>query len=100
MPHHLYKLWCYISVSPTDIQKSVCTLNDYRTDILWMEYSKSKFNVDTSDGIITGTKQQQNKIVDNFPVKYLGNDILPSDTVRNLGIGFAVNSTFTSIFHK
>ena len=47
-----------------------------------MEYSKSKFNVDTTGIIMFGTKQQRNKIVDNFQVKLLGNDILPSDTIH------------------
>ena len=52
-----------------DTHTSMSTVNDYFTDILsWMESSKLKLNVDKTDIIIIGTKQQQNKIVDYFPV--------------------------------
>ena len=53
-----------------------------------MESNKLKLNVDKTYQIIIGTKQQQNKIVDYFPIKILGNDISPSNTVRNLGVVF------------
>ena len=43
----------YISLSPTHI-------------LTWMESSKSKRNVDKTDLIIIGTKQQRIKIVDYF----------------------------------
>ena len=53
------------------------TVNDYLTDILsWKELSKLKLNVDKTDRIIIGAKQQRNKIVDHFPVTILGNDRL------------------------
>ena len=58
------------------------------TDILWIESSKLKLIVDKTDLIITGTKQQRNKTVDYFPVKILGNDTSPSQTVQNLGVVF------------
>ena len=53
-----------------------------------MKSSKLKLNVDKTVLIVTGTKQQQNKIVDYFTGKILGNDTSPSDTVRNLGVVF------------
>ena len=59
-----------------------------------MESSKLKLNVNKTDVIIIGTKQQRNKIVDYFPVKIFGNDTSPSDTVRNLGVVFDSNFSF------
>ena len=72
------------------------TVNDCLTDILsWT--STLKLNVDNTDIIITGTKQQRNKTVDYFPVKILGNDTSPSDTVRNLGVVFDSNCSFPQV---
>ena len=51
-----------------------------------MESSKLKLNPDKIDLIIIGTKQQRNMVISHCPVKLLGNDPFPSDTVRNLGV--------------
>ena len=51
-----------------------------------MESSKLKLNQDKTDLIIIGIKQQRNSVVSFFPVKMLGSDTFPSDTVRDLGI--------------
>ena len=53
-----------------------------------MESSKLKLNPDKTDHIIIGTKQQRNRVISQFPVKLLGSDTFPSDTVRNLGVVF------------
>ena len=47
-----------------------------------------KHNVDETDLVIIGTKQQRNKIFDYFPVKILGNDISTTDTVHNVDVVF------------
>ena len=62
-----------------------------------MESSKLELNIDKTDIIIIGTKEQRNKIVGYFPVKILGNDTSLPDTVRNLGVVFDSN---LSTFHK
>ena len=73
----------------SDTQESVSTLSDYFTDILlWMESSKLKLNPDKADLVIIGTKQQRNRVISHFPVKLLGSDTFPSDTVHNLGVAF------------
>ena len=65
-------------------KKSVSTLSGCLTDILfWMESSKLKLNPDKTYLIIIGTKQQRNRVISHFPVKLLGSDTFPSDTVRN-----------------
>ena len=55
--HHLYAddTQVYISLSPTDTDTSMSTVNDCLTDILWMESSKYKLNIDKTDIIIIGT---------------------------------------------
>ena len=59
-----------------------------------MESSKLKLNPDKTDLIIIGTKQQRNKVINHFPVKLLGSDTFPSDTVRNLGVIFDSDFNF------
>ena len=59
-----------------------------------MQSNTLKPNVDKTDLISICTKQQRNKIIDYFPVKILGNDTSPSDTIRNLGVVFDSNFSF------
>ena len=89
LSHHLYAddTQVYISLSQSNGQESLSTLSDCLTDILsWMESSKLKLNPDKTHLIIIGTKQQRNKVINHFPVKLIGSDTFPSDTVRNLGV--------------
>ena len=66
-----------------------------------MESNKFKRNVDKTDLIIIGTKQQRKKIVDYFPVKIHGKYTSLSDTVRNLNVVFlTLISAFFSTFHN
>ena len=68
---------------------------DCLTDILfWMESSKLKLNPYKTDLIIIGTKQQRNRVINHFPVKLLGSDTFPSDTVRILGVIFDSDFNF------
>ena len=50
-----------------------------------MESSKLKLNPYKTYLIIIGTKQQRHRVINHFPVKVLGSDTFPSDTVRNVG---------------
>ena len=59
-----------------------------------MESSKLKLNPDKTDLIIIGTKQQRNRVINHFPVKLLGSDTFPSDTVCNLGVIFDSDFNF------
>ena len=98
--HHLYAddTQVYISLSQSNAQESVSTLSDCLTDILfWMESSKLKLNPDKTDLIITCTKQHRNRVISPFPVKLLGSDTFPSDTVRNLGVVF--DSEYKIVWH-
>ena len=78
----------HISLSQSNAQGSVLNLSNCLTEILfWMELSKVKLNPEKID-IIIDTKHQQNRVIRYFPVKLLSSGTFPSDTVRNLGIGF------------
>ena len=97
LSHHLYAddTQVYISLSQSNAQESVSTLSDCLTDILlWMESSKLKLNPDKPNLIISGTKQQRNRVINHFPVKLFGSDTFPSDTVRNLGVVFDSDFNF------
>ena len=59
-----------------------------------MESSKLKLNPDNTDLIIIDTKQQPNRVINHFPVKLLGSDTFPSDTVRNVGVVFDSDFNF------
>ena len=64
-----------------------------------MESNKLKLNPDKTDLIVIGTKQQQqqqqrNRVITHFPVKLIGSDTFPSDTVHNLGVVFDSNLNF------
>ena len=101
LSHHRYAddTQVYISLSQSIAQESVSTLSDCLTDILfWMESSTLKLNPDKTDIIIIGTKQQRNRVINHFPVKLLGSDTFPSDTVRNLVLSPAYFSSMSILF--
>ena len=91
LTHHLYAddTQVYLSLLQSNAKKSVLSLSDCLTEILFcMESSKLKLNPDKTYLIVIGTKQQRNRVISHFPVKLLGSDTFPSDTVRNLGVVF------------
>ena len=97
--HHLYAddTQLYKSLSPTDTHTSISTVNDCVIDVLsCMESSKLKLNVDKTDIITIGKKQQlRNKTVDYLTVKILrNNDSSPSETAQNSGVVFDINFSF------
>ena len=59
-----------------------------------MESSKLQLDPNKTDLIIIGTKQQRNKVISYFPVKLLGSDTFPPDTVRNLDVVFDTDFNF------
>ena len=52
---------------------------------LWLCANKLKLNADKTDFIIFGSKSQQEKLNPFFPVNILGESLIPSDAVKNLG---------------
>ena len=62
---------------------------------LWLCANKLKLNADKTDFIIFGSKSQQEKLNPFFPVNILGESLIPSDTVKNLGVWFDSDFSFT-----
>ena len=62
---------------------------------LWLCANKLKLNADKTDFIIFGAKSQQEKFNPFFPVNILGESMMPSDAVKNLGVRFDSDFSFT-----
>ena len=62
---------------------------------LWLCANKLKLNADKTDFIIIGAKSQQEKFNPFFPVNILGESLIPSDAVKNLGVWFDSDFSFT-----
>ena len=62
---------------------------------LWLCANKLKLNANKTDFIIFGSKSQQEKSNPFFPVNILGESLIPSDAVKNLGVWFDSDFSFT-----
>ena len=62
---------------------------------LWLCANKLKLNADKTDFILFGAKSQQEKLNPFFPVNILGESLIPSDAVKNLGVWFDSDFSFT-----
>ena len=67
---------------------------------LWLCANKLKLNADKTDFIIFGSKSQQEKLNPFFPVNILGQSLIPSDAVKNLGVWFDSDFSFTKHIKK
>ena len=87
----------YISLTPTNFVTAMATLQKCLTDVQgWMATNKLKLNPDKTEFILLGTRSQRDKLADFFPVNILGNNISPSAKVRNLGVIFYSDFSFSS----
>ena len=57
--------------------------------------NKLKLNADKTDFIIFGSKSQQEKFNPFFPVNILGESLILSDAIKNLGVWFDSDFSFT-----
>ena len=62
---------------------------------LWLCANKLKLNADKTDFIIFGSKSQQEKFNPFLPVNILGESLIPSDAIKNLGVWFDSDFSFT-----
>ena len=61
----------------------------------WLSTNKLKINPDKTEFIVFGSKSQREKLNHSFPVNILGNLISPVDAVRNLGVWFDSDFSFS-----
>ena len=60
-----------------------------------MSLSKLKLNPEKTEFIVFGSKAQHQKISSHFPVSILGSLLHPVDSVRNLGVWFDADFSFS-----
>ena len=86
----------YIQLSPKTAMSSLVELQQCLGEIqAWMGSNKLKLNPDKTEFILFGSNVQRSELSKCFPVDILGNQLTPSDKVRNLGVFFDKNFTFS-----
>ena len=76
------------------LDKLSCCLEDIKR---WLSTNKLKLNPDKTEFIVFSTKSHREKLNLSFPVNILANLMSPVDAVRNLGVWF--NSDFSFSCH-
>ena len=86
----------YIHLSHKDALAALARLNACILDVQqWMSLSKLKLNPEKMEFIVFGSKSQRQKISSYFPVSIFGSLIHPVDSVRNLGVWFDAEFSFS-----
>ena len=57
--------------------------------------NKLKLNSDKTKLILIGSKNNRKKLLPHFPINILGNQVSPAQSVKNLGVVFDSNFTFS-----
>ena len=58
--------------------------------------NKLKLNPDKTKFILIGSQKNCNQLLPHFPINILGNQVSPAQSVRNLGVMFDSNFTFSN----
>ena len=58
--------------------------------------NKLQLNPDQTEFILIGSPKNRNQLLPHFPINILGNQVLPAQSVRNLGVVFDSNFTFSN----
>ena len=86
----------YIHLSHKNASAAFAKLNACLHDVQrWMSLSKLKLNPEKTELIVFGSKAQRWKISSHFPVSILGSLLHLVDSVRNLGVWFDVEFSFS-----
>ena len=86
----------YIHLSHKNASAAFAKLNACLHDVQrWMSCSKLKLNPEKTEFIVFGSKAQRRKISSHFPVSILGSLLHPVDSVRNLGVWFDAEFSFS-----
>ena len=57
--------------------------------------NKLKLNPEKTEFILTGSKNNRKQLLPHFPINILGNQVSPAQSVRNLGVVFDSNFSFS-----
>ena len=86
----------YISLSPANFSHCIQKLKNYLNDIQnFMFTNKLKLNPDKTEFILIGSKNNRKQLLPHFPINILGNQVSPAQSVKNLGVMFDSNFTFS-----
>ena len=86
----------YMPLTQTNCTTALVTLQECLADVQsWMTANKLKLNPNKTEFILFGTKSQRAKLSGCFPVDICGSKISPTDKVRNLGVIFDSDFSFS-----
>ena len=86
----------YITLSPTNFFCSILKLKNCLNDIQnFMFANKLKLNLEKTEFILIGSKNNRKQLLPHFLINILGNQVLPAQSVRNLGVVFDSNFSFS-----
>ena len=86
----------FIHLCPKSASSMFAKLNSCLSDVQkWMSSCKLKLNPDKTEFIVFGSPAQHAKLNPLFPINILGNPLHPAQKVKNLGVWFDADFTFT-----
>ena len=85
----------YITLSPVNFFHSIQKLNCLNDIQIFMFTNKLKLNPDKTEFILIGSKNNRKQLLPHFPINILGNQVSPAQSVKNLGVVFDSNFTFS-----
>ena len=86
----------YVHKSHMNASAAFDKLNRYLQDVKeWMSASKLKLNPDKTKFILFGSKKQRERLNVCFSIDILGNPLHPTKSVRNLGVWFDSDFSFS-----
>ena len=91
----------YVHLTHKNVASALDKLSHCLEDVKrWLSTNKLKLNPDKTEFIVFGSKSQREKLNQSFPVNILGNLISPTDAVRNLGVWFDSDFSFSCHVRK
>ena len=86
----------YVHLSHMNASAAFDKLNRCLQDVKeWMSARKLKLNPDKTEFILFGSKKQKERLNVCFPIDILGNPLHPTKSVRNLGVWFDSDFSFS-----
>ena len=86
----------YVHLNHKNAPAAFDSLNNCLNDVKeWMATNKLKLNASKTEFIILGNKRQRSLLEPHLPVNILGNLLQPSESVRNLGVWFDADFSFS-----
>ena len=86
----------YVHLSHMNASAGFDKLNRCLQDVKeWMSASKLKLNPDKTKFILFGSKKQRERLNACFPIDILANPLHPTESVRNLGVWFDSDFSFS-----